>query len=118
MTQFALRCIAGLIERDYQSVEVTDEAYWRFAEELDKVDALMIYRDPRVSNYYTNEHGRSAVNSPIDIRRMWRWLNDPAGPAPTEPDAGIVPNFGGDLVVKRNEHALVDAGASRSARSS
>jgi 4-hydroxyacetophenone monooxygenase len=100
VTQFALRCIAGLIEHDYQSVEVSREAYWRFAQELDRVEKLMIYRDPRVSNYYKNEHGRSAVNGPIDIRRMWRWLNAPASPPPIEPDAGIVPHFGEDLVVK------------------
>ena len=100
VTQFALRCIAGLIEGGHKSVEVTSEAYWRFAQELDDNDALMIYRDPRVSNYYRNEHGRSAVNGPIDIRRMWRWLHDPAGPAPADPDASIAPHFGEDLTVR------------------
>lgn len=100
VTQFALRCIAGLIEGGYRSVDVAAEAYQRFADELDKDDAKMIYRDPRVSNYYRNEHGRSAVNGPIDIRRMWRWLNDPAGAAPLEPDAGIAPHFGADLLVR------------------
>ncbi len=97
--QFALRSIAGLIEGNYKAVEVTSEAYWRFAEELDGDDALMIYRDQRVSNYYKNEHGRSAVNGPIDIRRMWRWLKDPAGPRPAKTDAGIAPHFGEDLLV-------------------
>ncbi|HXC39891.1 MAG TPA: hypothetical protein VN667_13210, partial [Burkholderiales bacterium] len=64
----------------------------------DREDSLMIYRDPRVSNYYTNEHGRSCVNGPIDIRRMWHWLRDPAGPPQRDLDAGLQPWFGGDLM--------------------
>jgi 4-hydroxyacetophenone monooxygenase len=59
----------------------------------------MIYADPRVTNYYRNEHGRSSVNGPIDIRRMWQWLHDPAGPPPKALDAGLKPYFGGDLIV-------------------
>jgi len=97
--RFALQCIAGLIEGGKRSVEVTEDAYWRYNEELDREESLMIYRDPRVSNYYTNEYGRSCVNGPIDIRRMWHWLRDPAGPPQRETDAGLKPWFGGDLMV-------------------
>ena len=97
--RFALQCIAGLIESGKRSVEVTEDAYWRFNEELDREEKLMIYRDPRVSNYYTNEHGRSCVNGPIDIRRMWHWLRDPAGSPKHMLDADLRPWFGGDLVV-------------------
>jgi len=96
---FALQCIAGLIEGGKRSVEVTEDAYWRYNEELDRQESQMIYRDPRVSNYYTNEHGRSCVNSPMDIRRMWHWLRDQAGPAREETDSGLQPWFGGDLMV-------------------
>ena len=98
VAQFALRCIAGLIENEKSSVEVTDDGYWRFAGILDEMERKMIYMDPRANNYYQN-HGRSAVNGPLDIRRMWRWLNSPAGPAPAETDAGLRPYFGEDLVV-------------------
>jgi 4-hydroxyacetophenone monooxygenase len=97
--KFALECIAGLIAHKKRSVDVTTEAYWRFAGELDRSEARMIYKDPRAHNYYTNSFGRSAVNGPIDIRRMWRWLVDPSGPAPRETDAGMRPYFGEDLVV-------------------
>jgi len=97
--RFALQCVAGLIEGGKRSVEVTEDAYWRFNEELDREDSLMIYRDPRVSNYYTNEHGRSCVNGPIDIRRMWHWLRDPAGPPQRDLDAGLQPWFGADLMI-------------------
>ncbi|MEO6715993.1 MAG: NAD(P)/FAD-dependent oxidoreductase, partial [Novosphingobium sp.] len=78
--RFALRCIAGLIEREKRAVDVKPEAYWRFNDELDRKEAQMIYMDPRVTNYYRNEHGRSAVNGPVDFRRMWHWLLDPARP--------------------------------------
>lgn len=96
--QFALRCIAGLIENDKRSVEVTEEGYWRFADILDEVERKMIYMDPRANNYYQHQ-GRSCVNGPVDIRRMWRWLNDPAGTPPAETDAGLKPYFGEDLLV-------------------
>ena len=60
----------------------------------------MLYIDKRAQNYYQNEFGRSAVNGPIDIRRMWRWMRDPTG-AVERPaaDAGILPYFGEDLAV-------------------
>ncbi|MCB2061014.1 MAG: NAD(P)/FAD-dependent oxidoreductase [Novosphingobium sp.] len=97
--RFALRCIAGLIERDKSAVDVRSDAYWRFNDELDRNEKLMIYMDPRVRNYYRNEHGRSAVNGPVDFRRMWNWLLDPTQPAPNETDAGLRPYFDEDLVV-------------------
>jgi 4-hydroxyacetophenone monooxygenase len=98
--RFALQCIAGLITENKRSVEVTGDAYWRFNAELDREESLMLYMDPRVRNYYRNDHGRSAVNCPIDFRRMWRWLRDPTRPAPMRTDAGLQPWFGGDLVAR------------------
>ena len=98
VAQFALRCIAGLIENKQRSVEVTDDGYWRFASILDEMERKMVYMDPRAHNYYQHG-GRSCVNGPLDIRRMWRWLNDPAGPPPAESDAGLRPWFGEDIMV-------------------
>jgi len=97
VTQFGLRCISGMIEQNIRSIDVATEAYWRFAEELDREEALMLYKHPQAQSYYTNEHGRSAVNNPIDTRRLWRWMNDPAGKPPAETDAGMRPYFGEDL---------------------
>jgi 4-hydroxyacetophenone monooxygenase len=96
--QFALRAIAGLIESGQRSVEVTEDAYWRFARILDDSEKGMVYLDPRANSYYQNG-GRSSVNGPVDIRRMWRWLNDPAGPLPDGTDPGLAPTFGKDLAV-------------------
>ena len=97
--RFALQCIAGLIESGKRSVDVAVNAYWRYNHVLDEVESKAIYKDPRVANYYQNEHGRSCVNGPIDIRRMWSWLRDPAGPAQEKTDADLKPWFGGDLMV-------------------
>lgn len=98
IAQFALRCIAGLIENRKRSVEVTTEGFWQFASILDAAEKPKIYMDPRASNYY-QYNGRSAVNGPIDVRRMWRWMNDPTGNQRFETDEGLRPYFGEDLIV-------------------
>ena len=97
--RFALQCIAGLIAQDKRSVDVTEDAYWRFNAVLDREESMMLYMDPRANNYYRNRHGRSAVNNPIDFRRMWHWLRDPTDTDRSEVDSGVKPVFGADLIV-------------------
>jgi 4-hydroxyacetophenone monooxygenase len=99
--RFALQCIEHLITEDKQAVDVSVDAYWRYNDELDRHEALKIYTDPRADNYYKNEHGRSAANSPFDIRQMWAWLRSPHDPADRTGagDDGVQPYFGDDLVV-------------------
>jgi len=106
VVRFAVGCIAGLIAQGKQEVDVTTDAYWRYAEELDRWEARMLYSDPRVTTYYRNEFGRSAANNPIDIRRIWAWTRNPApgeatgpAPAPYREDTTIAPRFGSDLLV-------------------
>jgi 4-hydroxyacetophenone monooxygenase len=110
VTRFALECIEHLILEGKQSVDVTLDGYWRYNNELDRQEALKIYKDPRANNYYQNEHGRSAGNSPFDIRQMWTWLRRPvdhhgAGAQPVGDQsvsgaAAVRPHFGEDLVVE------------------
>jgi 4-hydroxyacetophenone monooxygenase len=76
--RFALENIGGLIEQGKGTVEVSEEAYWRFNAEVDEAESLMTYLDRRAANYYRNEHGRSATNVPLDTRLIWNWLRDPA----------------------------------------
>jgi len=80
---------------------VTVDGYWRYNDVLDGHEALKIYTDPRADNYYKNEHGRAAANSPCDIRQMWAWLRRPHNPTdrPSAGDDGVRPYFGDDLVV-------------------
>jgi 4-hydroxyacetophenone monooxygenase len=106
VTRFALECMAHLILHDERTVDVTEDAYWRYNNELDRQELQKIYRDPRADNYYRNEHGRSAGNSPFDVRLMWSWLRHPEdrrdAPRPADPvGAGSVrPHFGEDLIVE------------------
>ncbi|WP_084505333.1 flavin-containing monooxygenase [Nocardia harenae] len=99
--RFALECIRGLVEQGAGTVEVSDEAYWRYNEEVDRREADKTWLDHRANNYYRNEHGRSSINNPIDVRDMWKWLR-----SPVEPRAGVAvsevvsPFFGQDLIVK------------------
>jgi 4-hydroxyacetophenone monooxygenase len=109
VTRFALDCIQGLILRKKRTVEPTLDAYWRFNDELDRWQPHMMYMDSRADTYYKNEHGRSATNSPIDVRLMWGWLRSPTSrPAGgihpivddnSDHDAGIRPYFDEDLTV-------------------
>jgi 4-hydroxyacetophenone monooxygenase len=99
VVRFALGCIGGLIAQQRRSVDVRDDAYWRYNAELDRCEARMMYSDPRVNTYYRNQHGRSAVNNPIDIRRIWSWTLDPTRKCGNLADAGIRPCFGEDLLV-------------------
>ena len=107
--RFALQCIEHLIIEAKHTVDVTVDGYWRYNDELDRHEALKIYTDPRANNYYKNEHGRSAANSPFDIRQMWAWLRRPedhdGGEAhsptdrATSGEAAVRPHFGEDLIV-------------------
>jgi 4-hydroxyacetophenone monooxygenase len=100
VVRFALECVGGLITQDKQTVDVTPDAYWRYNAEVDRCEARMLYSDPRVNTYYRNQHGRSAVNNPIDIRRIWSWTYDPTGKSRHTSDPCIRPYFGQDLIVE------------------
>jgi cation diffusion facilitator CzcD-associated flavoprotein CzcO len=109
VTRFALQCIGGLIMQKKHTIDVSLDAYWRYNTEVDRAEALMVYKDPRARNYYKNEKGRSAANNPIDIRKIWTWLRNPLdGPAGSrksgDPEAiaspVVRPYFREDLVVE------------------
>ena len=110
-TRFAIENIMGLVESGKTSVEVTEDAYWRYNKEIDEREPLMIYADHRARNYYKNAFGRSSANNPIDSRVIWNWLRDPIGRRPdpvgrtvsAELESlyrSIQPRHGADLVVR------------------
>ncbi len=107
VTRFALQCIGELITSGKKTIDVSLDAYWRYNAEVDRDEALMIYKDPRAHNYYTNASGRSATNCPIDVRRIWTWLRDPSQSSGNDrkgdPEAlasDVQPRFGEDLMVE------------------
>jgi 4-hydroxyacetophenone monooxygenase len=105
VTRFAILCMAHLVVTGNRSVDVTTDAYWSYNHELDKAEHTKMYSHELVTNYYKNEHGRSACNCPFDGRKMWAWLRDPTGrhadavEAPVNADSAVRPYFGQDLVV-------------------
>jgi 4-hydroxyacetophenone monooxygenase len=101
VTRFALGCIGHLITEHRSSIDVTEDAYWRYNNELDRVEVTKVWRDTRAHNYFTNEFGRSSANMPFDVRETWKWLRDPghSQEATDGPRESIRPYFGEDLVV-------------------
>jgi 4-hydroxyacetophenone monooxygenase len=74
VTLYALQCIEKLIVEKKRSADVTEEAYWRFAEEVDEANRRKVWSDPRAHNYYWTKHNRSAVMNPFSGTHMWRLL--------------------------------------------
>ena len=100
VTRFALKCIAALILGQGRTVDVSRRAFDRYNAELDRMEKTKVYSDARVTSYYQNRHGRSAVNCPFDIRTLWHWLRDPAvEPEDAGEDPVVKPWLGGDLLV-------------------
>ena len=103
--RFALQCIEELILSGKSTLDVDEDAYWRYNEAVDREEQTRIYRDPRAQTYYVKD-GRSATNDPIDARLVWHWLREPAGeprtlrPSFAEKSAVISPYFGKDLIVQ------------------
>jgi len=109
VTRFALECFRGLIEGERRTVDVSADAYRRFGEEVDRWEAFKIYQAAGVRTYFQGRYGRSPVNGPIDMRKIWAWLRSPVAPidgaapifagGPVQEDAGLRPHFGADLIV-------------------
>lgn len=109
VTRFALECVRGLVEGGKGTVEVSEDGHRRFGEEVDRWEALKIYADGQARTYFQGRFGRSPVNGPIDMRKIWAWLRSPVAPrddappmyadGPVQEDAGLKPYFGGDLIV-------------------
>ncbi len=97
VTRFALHCIAELAAGKGETIEVSQAAFDRYQGELDRMEKTKIYSDPRVTSYYRNEHGRSAVNCPFDFRQLWQWLRDPTSGTVA---GAVQPKLGADLLVE------------------
>ncbi len=100
--RFAFNCIQELILEDKSSIDITDEAYDRFAAAVDDQMRKMVYTDPRVRSYYRNKYGRSSVNNVFHVRLLWNWMRDPARrneAVAAQAGGAIRPFIGDDLVI-------------------
>jgi 4-hydroxyacetophenone monooxygenase len=78
VTVYALECVERLILDHKESIDVKEDAYWRYGHLVDERNARKVWSDPRANNYYSaNSHGRSAVMCPFDPGEMWRFLRHP-----------------------------------------
>jgi 4-hydroxyacetophenone monooxygenase len=77
VTRYALECMERLILEDKKEIEPTEEAYWRFNEDVDARNARKTWSDPRSESYYWTEHGRSAVMCPFTGPEIWNLLRHP-----------------------------------------
>src|SRR4029077_16587487 len=77
VTRYLLDCFKELLTTGNRSVDVTDEAYWRWNDELDERERFKIYKDRRAKNYYTNQFGRSSTNCPFPGNVMFHRLRRP-----------------------------------------
>jgi 4-hydroxyacetophenone monooxygenase len=77
VVRYVLACIEHLVLDDKRSIDVTEDAYWRWNAQLDAREERKIYRDPRARSYYVNEYGRSSTNCPFTGVEMWHTLRRP-----------------------------------------
>jgi 4-hydroxyacetophenone monooxygenase len=74
---YAMQCIERLILDGRQSVEVTEEAYWRYNRLVDKLNAMKVWSDPRAHNYWWTKHGRTASQIPFTGYEVRDFLRRP-----------------------------------------
>ena len=77
VARYAMECMERLILDDKKEIEAKEDAYWRFNELVDELNARKVWSDPRAHNYYWTEHGRSAVMCPFSPSEIWRYLRHP-----------------------------------------
>ena len=66
-----------LILEGEKSIDVTEEAYWRYNNMIDEKNRQKVWSDRRAQNYYWTDHNRSAVMNPLTGPQMWRYLSTP-----------------------------------------
>ena len=77
ITLYAMQCMEHLILDGRRTIEVKEDAYWRYNRRLDDENKRKVWSDPRAHNYYWSEHGRSDVQNPFSNTQMWHYLRRP-----------------------------------------
>jgi 4-hydroxyacetophenone monooxygenase len=77
VTYYAMRGMEKLILEGKKSIDVTDAAYWRFAELTDKRNNQKVWSDKRANSYWWSGNGRTASMSPFFGYELWEWLRNP-----------------------------------------
>lgn len=72
-TLYALQCLEKLILDDKATIEVREDAYWRYNRLVDEENGKKVWADPRAHNYWWTKHGRTASQIPFtgyEVRAM------------------------------------------------
>jgi 4-hydroxyacetophenone monooxygenase len=62
---YAMQCMEKLILEGKHTIEVKEDAYWRYNEIVDKGNSMKVWADPRAHNYWWTQHGRTASQIPF-----------------------------------------------------
>jgi 4-hydroxyacetophenone monooxygenase len=72
-----MQCIERLILDDKKTIDVKEDAYWRYNRLVDEKNLTKVWSDKRAHNYYWQPNGRSAVMNPFTPPEMWHFLRKP-----------------------------------------
>ncbi|BBY73190.1 monooxygenase [Mycolicibacterium parafortuitum] len=75
--QYVTNLIAQMIDEDVASVEVRQDVFDSYDDELGQVLANSIWTHPGMSTYYRNSKGRVVTNSPWKYIDYWRRTHQP-----------------------------------------
>ena len=78
VTRYALECMERLILDGKRAIEPKREAYDRYNERVDGLNARRVWSDPRADSYYWTRHGRSVVMCPFTGPEIFDLLRHPA----------------------------------------
>ncbi|MEI9852421.1 MAG: FAD-dependent oxidoreductase [Sphingomonas sp.] len=74
---YAMQCMERLILDGKQSIEVKEDAYWRYNRLVDELNATKIWADPRAHNYWWTKHGRTSSQIPFTGYEVREFLRRP-----------------------------------------
>lgn len=64
---YTLACLKELVEKDAASIEVREDVFEAFNDEIDAANDKMAWGSPRVSSWYKNAFGRVSQNWPLPL---------------------------------------------------
>jgi len=70
---YTMQCLEKLILDDKTSIDVKEDAFWRYNHLIDDLNAKKVWADPRAHNYWWTKHGRTSSQIPFtgyEVRAM------------------------------------------------
>jgi 4-hydroxyacetophenone monooxygenase len=74
---YAMQCMEKLILEGKRSIDVKEDAYWRYNRLVDEGNNQKVWADPRAHNYWWTKHGRTASQIPFTGYEVRQFLLRP-----------------------------------------